>query len=228
MHTFFIGAPKCATTSLWRLFSTRSDIHVPQYKDTMFFIRDYWQGNYQYSFGKDIYDFQPNHCLFPYVPQRIEDTIGEFRVVLIIRDPIQRAYSEMCHFKKMRPGRLEGNFNDIIRHNLEIYNPNLFENEGEYMMQMDPRGGCYRPVFLENSMYSNHIYRFRNQNTYVMPYEALASYPNIALDDLCEWLEIPRFTESLPHLNSMSDEGSFDEPTTELLEQFFTKGNQRD
>jgi Sulfotransferase domain len=223
MHTFFIGAPKCATTSLWNMFKYRDDIYVPEYKDTMFFIRDYWQNNY-FNPGRDIYDFQPNHCLFPYVPQRIEDTIGEFRVVLVIRDPIERAYSEMCHFKKMRPGRLEGNFNDIIRHNLDIYNPNLFENEGEYMMQMDPRGGCYRHVFIENSVYKNHMHRFRNQEKYIMMYEELARDPIYSIGALCEWLKIDSwFPNDFSESNSMSDGGSFDDETTNLLQKFFTE-----
>ena len=78
---YFIGAPKCATTSLYNFFKTYPTVNVGEEKTTNFFFYDYIYGrerydqNYGYSGfpGNEAVelDFNPNNCIHGYVPDRI-------------------------------------------------------------------------------------------------------------------------------------------------------------
>ena len=234
-NTFFIGAPKCGSTSLWNLFRRHPDIFVSETKETMHFIKDYWKGDSEYfktlegKGDKPLFDFQPNHCLYPYAAERIEMTVGKFRAVMMVREPISRAYSEMCHFSKMRPGRLSPDFDSIIRWNMLNFDDNLFSDEGEYMMQADPRGGCYRPVFLENSCYANHYGRFSNYNMIVLNYHSFIDHKIDSANHLCDLLGLEHFARGtqFPWLNSKTDNKYFSDETVRDLRHFFKPHNER-
>jgi len=228
-NVFFIGAPKCATTTLFTLFRNRKDVFIPEVKETMHFIKDYWKGDEGYfktlenKGDKPLLDFQPNHCLYPYVPERIKRTLGEFKSVLIVRDPIERAYSELCHFNNMRPGRGHPDFDFAMEWNMDNYDPNLFDYEGDYMMQADPRGGCYRPNFIENGAYINHINRFGIKNTIVMNYDSLIAHKMDSANHLCELLDMEPFGKGtmFPWRNKQTDDGAFKPSTVKKMREFY-------
>ncbi|KAJ1404435.1 P-loop containing nucleoside triphosphate hydrolase protein [Ochromonadaceae sp. CCMP2298] len=107
---YILGAKKCATTSLWDLLVKHPDICKSNNKEPFFFSIDenYAQGAgfYRKRFynpnchGKYI-DGSTNYLAGSQVPKRMNDTFqetrGNKRFVVVLRDPVARAFSWYNH-----------------------------------------------------------------------------------------------------------------------------------
>ena len=120
----FVGTAKAGTTSLYHYLSDHPEIHIP-IKETFYFIRDqYPQKLLEYpkqrkpetiirSFEKykDLYIRNADKVAgeigtgYLYhsrsaIPE-IKKTLGkDVKIVIILRDPVERTYSGYLHFKK--------------------------------------------------------------------------------------------------------------------------------
>lgn len=225
-NIYFIGATKCATTSLHHIFNVNTQLDCGSVKEPMFLMRDYWKGQAEldrlYPSSKVSADFNPRNCLYPWVADRIEEQSGlDAKIVLVVRDPIARMYSEICHFKRMRPGRLIGSPDEIALANLETYNPNKFPDEYSYMKQADQMGGNYEHTFVEMSMYTDHIKRFKRFDMKVIVFEDFVANHQAALNDISDFIGISRFESGNVKLNSKSDGKGFSAPVELALRKHF-------
>jgi hypothetical protein len=115
-----VGAQRAGTTSLF--YSLRRHPHVarPATKEVHFFDDQYWRGvDWYRSFfatsaerrlarlrGGDLVagEATPYYLFHPAVPERVAATIPSVRLVVLLRNPVDRAYS---HYRKMRRMSLE-------------------------------------------------------------------------------------------------------------------------
>lgn len=98
-----IGAQKAGTTALFHYLSAHPDVFMPPQKEVAFFSRDreYQRGNEWYlthyfngSGSKQIKgEASPAYMLFDCVPARIREHSPEIKLLAILRNPIDRAYS---------------------------------------------------------------------------------------------------------------------------------------
>jgi hypothetical protein len=105
-----IGAQKAGTTTLADIISRHPDIYIPPIKETKYFLfdEDYQKGktfydSYFKTLGnqKAIGEVDPDYLLFPISAQRIADTLGkDIRLIVILRNPADRAYSHYLMTKK--------------------------------------------------------------------------------------------------------------------------------
>lgn len=105
-----IGAQKAGTTTLADIISRHPDIYIPPIKETKYFLfdEDYRKGKSFYdsyfktlSNQKAIGEVDPDYLLFPISAQRIADTLGkDVRLIVILRNPADRAYSHYLMTKK--------------------------------------------------------------------------------------------------------------------------------
>ncbi len=123
--TFIIlGAAKCGTTALASFITSHPDVFITNPKEPHFF-----DGNYE--IGVDGYlekyysdwtnekaagEATPSYLSTPYVAERIKKSCPNIKLIVILRNPIDRAYSSwwMFHARGMEPL----SFEDAI--NLEI------------------------------------------------------------------------------------------------------------
>ena len=102
IHIIGIGLEKCGTTTAFEILSTDTNVMAPQNKETFFFNRHFNKG---YEYYRSLYpsnkpisiDITPSYHLDPEALQRIATYPGPKRVVLFLRDPIQRAFSLYRH-----------------------------------------------------------------------------------------------------------------------------------
>ena len=101
-----IGAQKCATTALFEHLRSHPDIAMPLEKEVPFFTGEdcseqAWQDFAAQQFGND-HDNKlwakatPQYMSDPQVPARISALMPDVKLVAILRDPIDRAWS---HFQ---------------------------------------------------------------------------------------------------------------------------------
>jgi hypothetical protein len=115
-----IGAQRAGTTSLFYYLRRHPHVARPGTKEVHFFDDRFWRGvDWYRSFfvtsaerrlarlrGGDLVaaEATPYYLFHPAVPERVAATIPDVRLVVLLRDPVDRAYS---HYRKMRRMGLE-------------------------------------------------------------------------------------------------------------------------
>ncbi len=132
-----VGAPKSGTTSLYFQLRQHPDIFVPRKKELHFFTGEHLRSNTQGPGDADaaaeacrtwseyashfaeaareriVAEFSPSYLYFSDVAQDIRATLPEARVLMILRDPVEKAYSQYMHL--VRDGRESLPFRDALR-----------------------------------------------------------------------------------------------------------------
>jgi len=98
---FILGASKCGTYTLYRYLERHPEVCVSRPKEPHFF-------EYEFEHGLDYYfdryyghwngervrgDARVAHFHLPYVPPRIRQCFPDARLIAILRNPVERAYS---------------------------------------------------------------------------------------------------------------------------------------
>ena len=162
MNKFFmiVGAPKCGTTSLSNWLRQHPDICMANPNEPRFFEWEYpygldWYFDKYYS-SQEYYDkkfigeARTRNLLIPYVPERIERTMGsDTKIIICTRDPVSRFFSEWKHWRSMRPGREILSAAEAFELNKSTFDLDYFDSEERWSSQLDPMGGPYRRMYLE-------------------------------------------------------------------------------
>lgn len=170
---FVTGFEKCGTSTLHHWLSQHPDICGSIRKEPQFFEREYWLGEEHYlntyfahrDGERFLLDSRPRNAVVPYVADRIKETCPNPKFVFAIREPASRASSAYDHWRRMRPGREPYEFNQAIGDNMVAFfmregKEPLFTSEQEYLTNLDPAGGTYRRMYIENGLYCRYIKRF--------------------------------------------------------------------
>jgi hypothetical protein len=132
------GAPKCGTTSLYHYLKQHPDIYLPARKELHYFSREHLardtagpgdrnvllhlcadRAAYEAEFAAAgnqpvLGDISPSYFDFAEVAGAIRDELGpQARVVILLRDPIAKAFSQYMHL--VRDGRETLEFYDALQ-----------------------------------------------------------------------------------------------------------------
>jgi hypothetical protein len=129
---FIVGAPKCGTTSLHRYLDNHSSIFMSNPKETNFFSYDDIESDGLYykekrienlddyekifeSAGKEMIkgEASVSYLYYPAVPRKIYDYNSSAKIIIVLRDPIKRAYSH--YLMDQRLGYCSKPFFDIVK-----------------------------------------------------------------------------------------------------------------
>ncbi|MGY0391269.1 sulfotransferase family protein [Bizionia sp. KMM 8389] len=100
---FCIGTQKGGTTTLHDILSQHPDLCLPEKKETHFFSdeslylkgKDFYLKNFKArETAKFLGEVDPEYSYFKASAKRIFDTFGITKIVFIIRNPVERAYSQ--------------------------------------------------------------------------------------------------------------------------------------
>lgn len=107
-----IGAPKSGTTTLYDILKQHPDVYVPSFKEPHFFDKEesykkgmeWYLNQYfaQVQQEKAIGEFTPGYLIDDYAPARILNDCSniEMKFIVILRNPIDRAFSQYLHNKR--------------------------------------------------------------------------------------------------------------------------------
>ncbi|MEZ5824009.1 MAG: sulfotransferase domain-containing protein [Geminicoccaceae bacterium] len=135
-----IGAQKCATTWIADMLGEHPGAFVPPEKELDFFSSRYDRGHgwYRACFeenGAGIRgEVSPSYLTDPSAPARIRSASSTVRLLLALRDPVERAYS--AHLHELRKGHIGG---DLV----------AFE-----------RALALNPMYVDQSRYAFHLTRW--------------------------------------------------------------------
>jgi hypothetical protein len=170
-----LGGQKCASTWLYEVLRDHPDVYVSTPKEIDFFSSCYENGSqwYERSFAaahgkRAVGEISPSYLPDCDAPARACEYNPAFRLVVSLRDPVERAYSN--HLHEIRLGHYAGE--DLS-----------FE-----------AGLANNPMYLEQSRYAKHLARwlryFPRGQLLVVLQEEIASYPDREARRLYEFLGI--------------------------------------
>lgn len=169
------GAARSGTTSLYRWLSAHEHVNMAKGKEVRFFDSNYHHGPEWYFQRLPhveqgvIGEASPRYLTHPEAPQRIEQLIPHVRMIFVLRDPTERAYSDYI-MDRMR-GRGPPTFEQAIR---------------------DP---AYEEQYVHTGHYAEHIRRFTawlpSDQIHVILFDDLRVCAEVTFLEVCRFLEIP-------------------------------------
>lgn len=173
--TFLIlGAPKCGTTALHHALSRHPDVFMAPDKDPLYFELDaeydlgpatYWERHFATWRGEAaVGEARPTKLMLPFVPDRVLRSFPDIRLVAILRDPADRAFS---HWWMRRCNGLEPmEFAEALEANAAAIDAGrTFEGPAgidAWREHLDP-GIRTAPVYLEFGNYAVQLERWRER-----------------------------------------------------------------
>lgn len=182
---FHIGPQKAATTWVYRCLQEHPQIACPprdviHYYDIFYARGPDWYARFFAGARDDQKLFDPTYTYLrcPWAPERIARDQPRARIVVCLRDPVERAFSHYWHEKKKRVIRYE--FADVLR------NYDLFAS------------------WVEPGFYARHLARyldhFPRQQILCQRFERLAPDPGGFLNELLDFAGVdPDVCPSLLH-----------------------------
>ena len=102
-----LGTQKGGTTTLHRLLGQHPDVYLPACKEVHFFDLNYdaGEGWYRNHFAnakphQTCGEITPFYLFHPDVPGRIHNLLPKARMVVLLRDPVERTISQLFHARK--------------------------------------------------------------------------------------------------------------------------------
>lgn len=201
-NTFIIGVQKSATTSLYNWIGQHKDVCAPSsLKDFPFFIKEdlYGQGvsslapeykKFGYSSEKVVLQGNVQYVFFKKAIERLYDHDKNGKLILVLRNPVDRAISAYNYFKKL---------------NIET-----LSLEDALKKEKDRLNGSYQEIcdftYTAHGMYyeqvKNILEYFPGEQLLVLLYTDIKNNPEETIKRVYEFLDIdPDFKPEFKKLN---------------------------
>lgn len=178
-----VGAMRAGTTSLTRYLATHPQIFMSAMKEVHFFDRQFDRGLQWYT--EHFAPARPGHLagestpMYSYAPdavKRMAETVPDARLIMLLRNPVDRAYSHYCHNIQRRRDDL-----DFLEAVLE-----------EPLRLALPDG--HRFAYIDRSRYASHLDRLLTEYPpsalHVELFEDLVRTPQRVFVRICEFLGV--------------------------------------
>lgn len=228
------GTQKGGTTTLFETLVHHPDVQGARAADTLELIKEphFFDGNWERGMAwySGLYDDRgqgidatPNYLSHEQAHARMAEVVGDARIVISLRDPVSRAYSQYNHYKQDRPRSSswdwllsEGTFAENVGAELAL----------DELMEPRYRGFVARGFYMDQI---ESLLRFYpRERIHVMVMERWAKDPEPALDALLDFLELERVP--LP-IETRHDRAYTVEPmdasTRRMLSDAFDEPNRR-
>jgi hypothetical protein len=230
-----LGAQKAGTTALYEYLRRHPQITGPSWKEVSFFDRHWARGEswYRGNFpnlartrGKLVSEASPSYVFHPLAPQRVQEVVPEARLIVLVRNPVDRALSQYNH--EVALGREPLPFEEALDAEEE-----RLRGEQE-RMAADPRyfsREWWSHTYKARGRYAEQLQRwlavFPREQLLVLPTDDLGSDPAQAHAQVLEFLGAsPQRLDSYPRVYEREYEPMKPE-TRERLAAEFEEPNRR-
>lgn len=229
-----IGVMKAATSSLFGYLQQHPRIAGPYKKEVHYFDSGFQHGPLWYrahfpleaaGIGRRCLtgEATPSYILNPHAPARIRRTLGEVPLVLILRDPVGRAFSHYRHM--VRVGREPLDFAKAID------NESLVDSEFAKVLA-DP---AYPDALLRDKSYllrgryleqiRRYLTHFDRSRLHIIVYQDFVARPQETMQELCRFLELEPFTFDCGRRHNVGISGEMAPQVRARLEDYFRQPN---
>jgi hypothetical protein len=227
-----LGAQKAGTTALYDYLYRHPAISGPSWKEVGFFDLHWWRGErwYRGHFPRGarapVGEASPSYLFHPEAPQRVRSLVPDARLIAILRDPVDRAFSHYQH--EVALGREPLSFEDAL-------DREEARTRGEVeRMLADPRSfshAWWNWTYRARGLYAQQLERwlavFPRDQLLVLLTEELAAAPAETYARVLEFLGAsPHELDSYPRVFDR-DYDAMRPETRQALEEFYAVPNRR-
>jgi len=229
-----IGTQKGGTTSLSDYLARHPDVRPPRQKEVHYFDENYGRGINWYSqfFATGdhstgtTFESSPYYMAHPLVPRRMAEDLENPKLVVLLRNPVDRAYSHYQH--QVRKGREELSFEEAIDAEPDrVQPPEEAMASGDLHYSEDHRIYSY----LLRGMYARQLNRwfeyFDRGHFHVMQSERFFEDTSKTYRDLLGFFDLAEHEPDEYQQVSAGDYDPMDDETRRQLEEFFEPHNQK-
>ncbi|HET9693501.1 MAG TPA: sulfotransferase [Steroidobacteraceae bacterium] len=192
-----IGAMKAGTSSLHNYLTQHPGVIAPLRKEVHYFDLQYGNGErwYRANFGPLgrpglNLDSSPYYLFHPLAAQRAHALVPQAKLVVLLRDPIRRAYSHYWHERDKRRERLS--FEDAIAAEPERVGDDEQRLARGEIQQSRAHQHC---TYLARGRYAEQLERwlrfYPREQLLVLQFEDLGRAPMVTLNRTLEYLALP-------------------------------------
>jgi hypothetical protein len=196
-QAMIIGAMKCGTSSLHNYLTQHPGVIAPLRKEVHYFDVRFDQGElwYRANFGRVgepglNLDSSPYYLAHPLAPQRAHALVPEAKLIVLLRDPVRRAYSHYWHERDKKRESLS--FEEAI-----AAEPARLGDDEQRLARGEIRQSRAHQHFsyLARGRYAEQLDRwwrhYPRERLLVLRFEDLARDPLAVLDRTLEFLGLP-------------------------------------
>ena len=189
---FIVGAPRSGTTSLYVYLKGHPDVFMPpEWKEPGYFIswdyqlpervtneRDYL-GLFARADGKRaIGEATPLYLYDPRAPSRIKAAVPHAKIIMLLRDPIDRAYSH--YLLGVRTGAEQRSFYTAVTDEL-----------GPALKSIEATWPFYVQIGLYYEQVKRYLDTFGSAQVRIYLFDDLEKDPLELMKDICNFLDVP-------------------------------------
>jgi hypothetical protein len=239
-----IGGQRCGTTFFYNCLKQHPDIKTTlRRKEIHFFDNNFHKGLIWYKsyfptitskyFNKHFLsqkvitgEASPYYILHPLVPGRVKSIIPNVKLILLLRNPVNRAYSHYNH--EVRRGFEKLSFIKAIEREREIVNKEMNKLlENEYYYSHIFRNYSY----LTRGIYVNQIKKwmeyFPENQFLIIKSEDLFKNPENTLNDAFKFLDLPQYHKIEFKRPNQGKYSKLETKIVEELTEYFKPYNQQ-
>jgi len=236
-----IGAQKCGTTFFYHLLSQHPLVEPAASKELHFFDKNFdlgvewyrrcfpaprWEDGRRTITGEAT----PYYMFHPLASERMAEVIPQARLIMLLRNPVDRAYSH--HQQEVRKGGETLNFEEAVEAEetrLRSEREMLLENEHYASFEHQ------RLSYLSRGIYVNQLLRwaefFDREQMLVLKSEDFFEKPQDVLKSVLDFLELPTWKPTPSEMGTRRNESRYergmDPVLRRRLEEYFEPHNKR-
>jgi hypothetical protein len=241
-----IGGQKCGTTSLYHYLMSHPYIISPTIKQIHFFDNNFDKGVtwYRTHFPSYFYKYYleqkykkpiitgeatPYYIFHPVAPKRIAQFVPKAKFILLLRNPIDRAYSHYHH--ELRKGTEKLTFEQVVDQE-----PERLAGEREKMIADETyySANYQRYSYLARGIYVDQINEwfkyFPREQILIIKSEDMHSELNATVNQILDFLNVPKHPDFHLKSDQFYNVGKYDKMDTKMRErltEYYRPHNER-
>jgi len=230
-----IGATRAGTSSLYTYLHRNPLVGKARRKEIHYFDFNYHRGiDWYRSYFPTVFDkvaaerdrggrfvtgeSSPYYIFHPLVPARVRETLPEAKLIALLRNPVDRAYS---HYQLQRRNGLE-----------QLSFPKALEQESDRISGAEDENLMHRDFsYLARGIYAEQLERwfelFPREQILVLKSEELFEDPHAIVDAASEFLGVPPRRNPRPRPYNAARYPNLDAETRAFLSEYYREHNRR-
>lgn len=176
----YIGTSKAGSTWHFKVLSWHPEIYMYPGKDLGFF-----SGHYENGWQWYLSQFQPKptervvgevshtYLVHPAAPERIAEHLPDVKMLICLRDPVQRTFSD--YLDGVKNGKFSGSFETELERNPGLIDRSRYGTQFQRYLQRFERSqfhiGCFDELATAPKQYAQRMYEFLGVDALKIPGE---------------------------------------------------------
>jgi len=234
-----IGGQKCGTNSLYSYLVNHPNVRPALTKEIRFFDKYYDRGInwykvcFPFKFDQNLNkgriftgEATERYLEYPHAPKRVKSVLTNVKLIILLRNPVDRAYSH--YSMRFKSGKEKLSFEDAIESEHE-------RTKGEFEKMQNNEiyysSKYFQNSYLDRGIYVDKIKRwmdvFPKEQFLIIQSEKFLENPNKIYQTVLNFLKLPKWQLKKYELIGKFTRSPMQEKTRKKLTEFFKPHNQR-